>query len=213
MTDQEFLELLNLYVDREISAADAQRLEAAVLASPRRKSIYQQYCKMQKACSMLSNEYSESGEAQAPAVFTSPTGWRMGPWVAGLAAACVILVVGTKFRGALATSHAPQAGAEQAVAAPVLASSEHMQPVYFAHAQAPQPVRGIASVFTNSDVAPQAEQLNWIGNIHLTPVVFTASPDFRLSPRVDLKASAVEDPLGTRSPEEPAEMTAFRFQR
>ena len=54
MNDPEFISLLNLYVDREISPEDALRLESEVLKHPKRRDIYDQYCRMQKACTMLS---------------------------------------------------------------------------------------------------------------------------------------------------------------
>ena len=50
MKDSEFLELLNLYLDHEITPADAARLEAEVRADPERRRTYLQYCRMQKAC-------------------------------------------------------------------------------------------------------------------------------------------------------------------
>ncbi len=65
MKDSEFTELLNLYLDHEISVADAARLEAEVQANPARRKVYQQYCRMQKACKMLSAEFvaAEAGAA------------------------------------------------------------------------------------------------------------------------------------------------------
>jgi len=43
MKDREFIELLNLYVDREISAEDALRLEREVATDPKRREVYDQY--------------------------------------------------------------------------------------------------------------------------------------------------------------------------
>lgn len=53
MKDSEFIELLNLYLDHEISAADAARLEAEVQSNPARRRVYREYCQMQKACKLL----------------------------------------------------------------------------------------------------------------------------------------------------------------
>ena len=39
MNDSEYIELLNLYLDHEISAADAARLEAEVQSNPARRRI------------------------------------------------------------------------------------------------------------------------------------------------------------------------------
>ena len=56
MNDNEFIELLNLYVDREINPEDAVRLESEVVSNPKRRKIHDQYCRIQKACSMLSDQ-------------------------------------------------------------------------------------------------------------------------------------------------------------
>lgn len=58
MNDTEFIELLNLYLDHEISAADAARLEAEVQANPARRRVYQQYCRMQKACKIVAADFT-----------------------------------------------------------------------------------------------------------------------------------------------------------
>lgn len=57
MKDSEFIELLNLYLDHEISADDAVRLEAEVQTHPARRRIYQDYCRMQKACKVLAQDF------------------------------------------------------------------------------------------------------------------------------------------------------------
>ncbi|HEY5080167.1 MAG TPA: zf-HC2 domain-containing protein [Opitutaceae bacterium] len=219
MTDQEFIELLNLYVDREISASDAARLEAAVLESPRRRSIYDQYCKMQKACRLLSDRCTESEADAESIVFPAPSGWRAGPLLMGLAAACLLAVVGLRFRGALAPGRAPRVSADPAGSLAVSPSAETrrqsdgMQPVYFAHAPAQQAARGVATLFANSDPLAQPEQLNWIGDIHLAPVAFAPAPEFLLGQRPDLKAAVLTDSKDDRELQPAAEMIAFRFQR
>lgn len=58
MKDSEFIELLNLYLDHEISATDAARLEAEVQVNPARRKVYQQYCRMQKACKVLAADFT-----------------------------------------------------------------------------------------------------------------------------------------------------------
>lgn len=58
MKDSEFIELLNLYLDHEISAADAARLEAEVQNNPARRKVYEQYCRMQKACKVLAADFT-----------------------------------------------------------------------------------------------------------------------------------------------------------
>lgn len=57
MKEPEFIELLNLYLDHEISAADATRLEAEVQGNPARRKLYQEYCRIQKACLVLATDF------------------------------------------------------------------------------------------------------------------------------------------------------------
>jgi len=53
MSEREFLELLNLYLDREITPADADRLEREIRADASRHRTYLQYCRMQQAVRLL----------------------------------------------------------------------------------------------------------------------------------------------------------------
>lgn len=103
MKDSEFIELLNLYLDHEISAADAARLEAEVQHNPARRRVYQQYCRMQKACTMLAKDFvaDPSGEAaegdarKVVAFEPRRSSWGPGLFAVGglvAAAACVAVV-------------------------------------------------------------------------------------------------------------------------
>lgn len=102
MKESEFITLLNLYVDHEITPADAARLEAEVQANPARRRTYRQYCQMSKACTMLAKDFAD--EAPAPqadnVIALAPAsrfgfGWGPGAFAAtglAVAAACVALV-------------------------------------------------------------------------------------------------------------------------
>ncbi|MEY4815713.1 MAG: hypothetical protein RLZZ162_2786 [Verrucomicrobiota bacterium] len=102
MNDSEFIEYLNLYLDHEITPADAARLEAEVQRSPERRRIYRDYCRMQKACLLLAKDFNAeaaSAGAQVRAPFevegARRFSWGTGVWgAAGLfaAAACVAIV-------------------------------------------------------------------------------------------------------------------------
>lgn len=65
MKDSKFIELLNLYVDHQITDADAAMLEAEIQQNPKRRQVYRQYCRMQKACAVLAENFRT--EAPAPA--------------------------------------------------------------------------------------------------------------------------------------------------
>jgi anti-sigma factor RsiW len=53
MKDSRFIELLNLYVDQQLSAAEAAELEAEIQRNAARRATYQQYCRIQKGCTLL----------------------------------------------------------------------------------------------------------------------------------------------------------------
>jgi len=53
MRNSRFIELLNLYVDQQLSKEEAVELEHEITRNPARARTYQQYCRMQKACTLL----------------------------------------------------------------------------------------------------------------------------------------------------------------
>jgi len=224
MNDREFLELLNLYVDHEISPEDALRLEAEVAEHPRRRKVYDQYCRIQKACVMLSEELSassERGDAMA-AAFPVRRSWVSGPLFAGLAvaAACLLVFLGLRNRAPVAGGAAPLAASDSARTAPAADpvdlphSSDSMKPVFFTHLPAAPSARSVqGQMLADTGVQLQMDELNWIGDIHLAPVDPGLNPDYLLTPRPDTKSAVLSGPQSDRDSQEPAEMTAFRFQR
>ncbi len=128
MKESEFIELLNLYVDHEISPADAERLEAEVLAVPERRRIYHEYCLMHKACSLLAGHFQDQA-AQAQRIRPRSAQRFLGqPAVyAGLfAAACAAFLLVVRIRTAPVAPLAPAPIASAAARpdqAPALASA------------------------------------------------------------------------------------------
>lgn len=62
MKDSRFIELLNLYVDQQLTGTEVAELENEIQRTPHRRRTYQQYCRMQKACTVL----FEHDRSQAP---------------------------------------------------------------------------------------------------------------------------------------------------
>ncbi len=67
MKDTRFIELINLYVDRQISPAETAELEAEIQSSPRRRKIYQQYCHMHRATKLVYETFRANAEQPAAA--------------------------------------------------------------------------------------------------------------------------------------------------
>jgi len=224
MNDREFIELLNLYVDKEISPEDALRLEAEVAAGPERRKVYDQYCRIQRACCELAEQMAESA-ADRPASFgaelRAPLPWRMAPFMVGLAAAaCIAAFVGLRDRGATAAKGSAGVAVEPAAARPVQVAAEPasapepMTAVFSTRPAAGQPERaGARALFAMDEPSSQMPQLSWIEDIHMAPVLGAADSQFLFSQKPDLKATISNGAQNGHDSQQPSEMTAFRFQR
>ncbi len=53
MKDTRFIELVNLYIDRQIEPADAAELEADIQINPHHRQIYREYCRMHRATKLV----------------------------------------------------------------------------------------------------------------------------------------------------------------
>ena len=70
MKDHRFIELVNLYIDRQITAEETAELEAEIQANPRRRAIYRQYCQLHTATKQVYAGFRASAanpQAEAPA--------------------------------------------------------------------------------------------------------------------------------------------------
>src|SRR5262245_26789949 len=65
MNEPRFIELLNMYVDQQLSPQEAAELEAEIQNNPMRHRTYQQYCRMQKACAQLFENERSAAPASA----------------------------------------------------------------------------------------------------------------------------------------------------
>jgi hypothetical protein len=122
MKDNRFIELLNLYIDRQITSAETGELEAELQGNPKRQAVYRQYCQIHTAtkqvyasfrASSAENPVTEPGQTGVIELFESRR--RRTNWIyyagAGAAAACLALVF---FR----LNPAAQVEASQVVAQP-----------------------------------------------------------------------------------------------
>lgn len=233
MKDSEFIQLINLYLDHEISAADSARLEAEVQINPARREIYQQYCRMQKACKVLAKEFqteaapaperkvidfkSAARPARAPGIFTASA-------IAGLAACVAVIFVARSRQQPGPTEHGQQLAQQMPHA------SRAAQPA----AATPTPLDAVARVTaqpvlvgTSLSLAGNAQadamrvaaveqantQFDWMRQMRFAPVPSVPMDELRFEAR---PASLQIDPRTFRSVrpvDATVEMTAFRFQR
>lgn len=233
MKDSEFIELLNLYLDHEISPADAARLEAEVQANPARRRTYETYCRMQKACKVLAKDFVPEPEASPEhnvIAFETASVARKRRRVFAVssfaaAAACVAIVfVGVSRHSTSITQPAdgiakvaPAVVAPSAVAAPattepaqvVAASREVVTPTEPRQlpgslARAGNPQNVLTTVV---DIDPQ---LSWLQDVRIAPIQLptTTVEQLRLNQDPQDRTYTGNKPL-------PADVraTAIRFQR
>jgi hypothetical protein len=131
MKDHRFIELVNLYIDRQITAAETAELEAEIQRSPRRRAVYRQYCQMHRATTLVYDSFRAQAADQPAATpaarstiarFQQERRGRGYGWVnyaGGLAAAACLTLVFVHFSSRPATPGAtvPAAVASAPVAA------------------------------------------------------------------------------------------------
>jgi hypothetical protein len=130
--ESKFIELLNLYIDQQISPEDAALMEEEILHDPQRRRTYRQYCQMHRACTLVFADapvQAGAGEEETARIAGQvielaprPRRFGWGYYAAGLAAAaCVALVAVRVFRG-------PSAPSAQIKPATVVAASANSGP-------------------------------------------------------------------------------------
>lgn len=217
MNDSKFIELLNLYVDHHISSADAALLEAEIQRDPKRRRVYREYCQMQKACSLLADNFRTEAPAAARVAEFAPARRRFAPFGYAMgavaAAACVALVqvLRTPSESSVATPIATVAAAD-ATALPATSAIASSSTLPAPTRVALQPVfAGFESVKADSNLQLAGSQvrLDWMDRVQLRRVT---TEELWLQPR----PTAQPEDLLFRSPrtfQGQTEMTAWRFQK
>ncbi|AOS45847.1 hypothetical protein Verru16b_02937 [Lacunisphaera limnophila] len=233
MKDSRFIELLNLYIDRQITAEETAQLEAEIQQHPKRQAVYRQYCQIHSATKSVYESF-RTVAAEQPAPTTGPKGVvelfenrrRRTNWAyyaGGLAAAaCLTLVF---IRQTPSASDAPALAAVTQPAAPVVLAAK---PVVVPVAALPEPglvsLRNSVAVtpdytamlaalreqdeeraFTNESIKSGQVRPLFNDDLFETKRVFTAQDQrvYRSEPA----------PTSSAQQQQQAEFSAFQFQR
>lgn len=108
MKESRYIELLNLYVDHRLTPEEAAELETEVQRNPARRKVYLQYCRIQKACTLIFeaerslapktaavlSSFDANRRATQPAPFWR---WALVPAVGLAAAITMVAVVGVRW--------------------------------------------------------------------------------------------------------------------
>ena len=99
MKEAKFIELLNLYIDHQISPEEAALLEEEILRNPSRRQTYNQYCRMQRACTLVLDQFNAPagrnvrGAGEIVGFESAGRRPHWGYYAAGLAAAAGIALI------------------------------------------------------------------------------------------------------------------------
>ncbi len=210
MNESRFIELLNLYVDHQLSPAEASELESEIRKNPARRRTYQQYCRMQKACAQLFELERSSAPSSAALpreqvdverkviAFPAPASKR-GYWLglsAAAAAACVVFVTvfntepagGPSGEATVATvSPAPSSTPTVAVAASFVPGQDALaaKPLETFTPVFIKPVSADSQAervsFVSMKLEPASFELDWTRQIKLEPVRKVAADEVLFS--------------------------------
>lgn len=234
MKDSEFIELLNLYLDHEISAADAARLEAEVQSNATRRRVYQDYCRMQKACKVLAEDFATDSDGTADDKIVAFTQARTmqkarnrvqivaGAFIA--AAACLTVVVVGRYRQNASTIPAANVAIQNTPAASAVAQVTSSQPTVVAATPVklnttanPAPAADAFAFRTDRQptmlgAAHNDPHFAWIQDIRLSPVQMPQPAD-QLQLETNLRSQNQTYSSGNKPLPSDVQWTAIRFQR
>lgn len=228
MKDTRFIELVNLYIDRQISPEETAELEAEIRRNPLRRRTYQEYCRLHHATRLVHDSF-RSGAEPAAAGARQPYGiaqiaqrarQRRQRWTVlagGLAAAACVAFVFVASSGPLEPTVAPDAGREAPAVAQVveLASPEASatplleleRPVVVFASRPSAPVSdyvALAAAFREEERALAAP---------VVPGRLSLFEDGVFEPRADVFPTRNPAGAAPRRARHGTEFTAFQFQR
>jgi hypothetical protein len=231
MKESRFIELLNLYIDQQLSPQEAAELEAEIVRSPAHHRTYLQYCRMHRGCAMLFENFRAPAAPLAQAlrqadgkITAFPARHQRFTRVAGaaglaVAAACVAFVLITQ---PASTGPSQMAGKP----APIALTQVDVSPESFRAAamvvDAHQPK--FQTVFATSRTSmtgnnramtsAQRAAFEWMNRIELSPMPVSDNAQMVFGPPVDSTSNSTDLHFQhVRRPDQPAaEMTAFEFQ-
>jgi hypothetical protein len=215
MKDARFIELVNLYIDRQIAPEDAVELEAEIQHHAGHRRIYQQYCHMHRGSKLVYESFR--AHADEPATTVAQPGSiayfaqrrqraRRNVWFGSLvglaAAACAAVYFGRVQLAAPTTSPASTIAMQAVIPAAT-------SPVAVA-ALKPAPVRQNYAALLNDVRRNDANAFALNQNVQVQPVSLFDDGVFGPAQNLSNPAHQLE-PVKARSTDQPT--VAFQFQR
>lgn len=233
MKESRFIELVNLYIDRQISAEETAELEAELQQSAKHRAIYRQYCRMHAATKQAYESFRTHADEPAAG---RPAGERVafadfkrrsrGHWIhyaGGLAAAACLAVAFVRYNAApQAAVESPVAKLEAAAPAVQVAAAQPapVNPVAVASAPAAVPASLRHPLATEPDYAAmlaalRREEQRAFANGEIQGARLPASlfDDGVFDTQRYQGLGNQRSFRGKQAPAQQAEFTAFQFQR
>ncbi|MBC8041101.1 MAG: hypothetical protein H7Y06_11195 [Opitutaceae bacterium] len=239
MNDPRFIELLNLYLDHQLAPEEAAELEAEVMRNPARRRTYDQYCRLQRGCSLLGeHERLTAPASQAFArslrdverKISAPrrSVWQQPAYTGFFAVSAMAACVAVVFVVNRAPSGSPVTPASDTVA---VVRTEEVAPVMIA--ATPTTSTPVAAVATSFEIQPvlaasafgvarnareaeiaatDPEALEWMKRVEQLPLQRIVVDDQTFETRATLHPDnrVFRSRQGMQGA---AEFTAFQFQR
>lgn len=231
MKDSEFIELLNLYLDHEITPSDAARLEADVQSNAARRRVYQEYCRIQRGCKMLAEDFATQALPESDkriVAFEHGQGaarrFRRPLFLTGVSAAvaaCVAVVFVTR-----SGDQSDRAGSTQTVVQDS-APSPKVQPTQFVAETvhraevAGQPSRSTFSLRSErpgltlelASSASNDPHFQWMQDVRLAPVRVESPTSAQLRLQITPAIRTESQTYSSDQPLPPDRWVAIRFQK
>jgi anti-sigma factor RsiW len=223
MKESRFIELINLYIDRQIGPEEAAELEAEIARSPAHRRTYLQYCRMHRACTLLFENFHAPAtslnqaltQAESKVTAFPARGYRLAriSLGAGLAAAaCVAFML---VNHPASTSTLPEKPSVDEVA------QVNVPPESFHVAAVARPAEfktvmtanrySLANNLAVSDA--QRAAFDWMRQIELSPMPAVDNNENVFVPQTEAPLSDLRFPRVHSDDQPVAEMASFQFQR
>ncbi|MGA3008308.1 MAG: hypothetical protein ABSE59_10505 [Opitutaceae bacterium] len=228
MKESRFIELINLYIDRQIGPEEADELESEIARSPAHRRTYLQYCRMHRACTLLfENTHAPTAplaealsQAEGKVSVFPARRFRLAHLAlgAGLAAAACVAFVLVNPAAKNSSLSESKLGVRELTQVNVPPESFH--PVAVVSTARPVELQTVFAAnrysLANNRAAIDAQRaaFDWMNQIELSPMPAAAdNSETVFGPPVAAPLSDLRFQRERRDDQPAVEMTAFEFQR
>jgi anti-sigma factor RsiW len=227
MKESRFIELINLYIDRQIGPEEAAELEAEIARSPAHRRTYLQYCRMHRACTLLFENFHAPAtslnqaltQAEGKVTAFPARGYRLAriSLGAGLAAAACVAFMLVNHS---ASTSAPVVNPNGNEVAQVNVPPEAFHLAAPASGDHPAEFKTVMTAnkfsIANNQAAGDAQRatFDWMRQIELSPMPAVDNTENVFVPQAEAPSSDLRFPRAQRTDDQPVEeMASFQFQR